>query len=416
MLPLFRAYPRLADALPYVPLGEFPTPVERPTALGQALGLAALYVKRDDRSGRIYGGNKVRTLEFLLARAVNRDARRVFTLGFAGSNYALATAVYARQLGLRCTSVLLPQANAGYVRLNLLASHHHGADLCHTAHLVTTPFAVVTQAVRCLIREGGRVAFLPPGGSSPLGTVGYVNAAFELRDQIVAGELPEPDVIYTALGSMGTAAGLMLGLRAAGLRTRVVPIRIIEPWLAGPGRLLSLLRGASALLSRSDPGFPRLTWRLRDVQMRGDQLGSGYARFTGQGVRAARLLQDTAGIPANGAYTAKAFAALVGDATAGVLAGKVVLFWNTFNSRDLAGVVATADFRRLPRQFHLYFTGALQPLDRQNTSAQLSGSPDQLFSWGSGFIPPARMRWMPATRAGFNPAPTMARRTLRCCW
>ena len=364
MLPLFREYPRLAAALPYMPLGEYPTPVEKPAALGRELGLAALYVKRDDLSGRVYGGNKVRTLEFLLAQALSKEARRVFTLGFAGSNYALATAVYARQLGLRCTSLLLPQANAGYVRLNLLASHYHGAELCHAAHLVTTPFAVVTQAVRCLIREGGRVAFLPPGGSSPLGTVGYVNAAYELRDQVAAGELPEPDVIYTALGSMGTTAGLMLGLRAAGLRTRVVPIRIIEPWLAGSRRMLSLLRGASALLSRADPGFPRLAWTLRDVQIRGDQFGSGYARFTGQGVRAARLLQDAAGIPANGAYTAKAFAALVGDAAAGMLAGKVVLFWNTFNSRDLAGVAATVDYRRLPRPFRRYFTGDLQPLDR----------------------------------------------------
>jgi len=168
---------------------------------------------------------------------------------------------------------------------------------------------------------------------------------------------------------MGTAAGLMLGLRAAGLPARVVPVRVIGPALANERGMLRLLRGATALLRRSAPGFPPLNWSARDVRIRDDSFGAGYARFTEEGVRAAQLLREQAGIPANGAYTAKAFAALAGDAAAGKLGGKTVLFWNTFNSRDLAGVAATVDFRRLPRAFHRYFTGELQPLERETAAA-----------------------------------------------
>jgi D-cysteine desulfhydrase len=365
MLPLFRAYPRLSAVLPYASLGDYPTPVEQPAALARELGLAGLFVKRDDLTGVVYGGNKVRKLEFLLGQAVRDGAKQVVTVGFAGSNHALATAVYARRLGLRSTSLLLPQANARYVRLNLRASFAHGAELRHVRGPLALGVGAAALAIRCRIRDGRRVAFVPGGGSSPLGIVGYVNAAFELQQQVAAGVLPQPDVIYVAMGSMGTTAGLLLGLRAAGLSSRVVAVRVIEPALANARGMLRLLRGATSLLRRSDPGFPPLAWSLQDLQIRDDYLGAGYARFSPAGVRAARLLTELAGLPANGAYTAKAFAALAGDAAAGQLAGKAVLFWNTFNSRDLAGVAAAVDYRQLPRAFHRYFTGALQPLERE---------------------------------------------------
>jgi hypothetical protein len=65
-LPLFRKFPALREKLPHVSLGQFPTPVEKVDPLGSALGLERFYMKRDDLSGAVYGGNKVRMLEFLL--------------------------------------------------------------------------------------------------------------------------------------------------------------------------------------------------------------------------------------------------------------------------------------------------------------------------------------------------------------
>ena len=65
-----------------------------------------------------------------------------------------------------------------------------------------------------------RCAATPTGGTSALGTIGYVNAGLELADQVRAGALPEPAAIFVPLGSGGTVAGLLLGLRLAGLRTR----------------------------------------------------------------------------------------------------------------------------------------------------------------------------------------------------
>jgi 1-aminocyclopropane-1-carboxylate deaminase/D-cysteine desulfhydrase-like pyridoxal-dependent ACC family enzyme len=120
MIPLFKQYPKLEEKLPYISLGEFPTPVQKLERLGMELGVGNLYTKRDDLSGRLYGGNKPRKLEFILGDVLRSGAKEVITFGGAGSNHALATAIYSRQAGLKSISMLMPQPNARYVRNNLL--------------------------------------------------------------------------------------------------------------------------------------------------------------------------------------------------------------------------------------------------------------------------------------------------------
>ena len=119
----------LEDRIPYVSLAELPTPVQKLDALGEEIGLDHLYIKRDDLAGKIYGGNKIRKLDFILGNVLRTKAKEVLTFGFAGSNHALATAIYAQQVGLRSISMLMPQYNADYVRRNLLMSHYCGAEL-----------------------------------------------------------------------------------------------------------------------------------------------------------------------------------------------------------------------------------------------------------------------------------------------
>ena len=363
-LSLFKKHPKLALQLPYVSLGRFPTPVEKLDSVGAAIGLSSLYIKRDDLSGLLYGGNKVRKLEFLLGEALRAGAKEVVTLGFAGSNHALGTATYANQLGLKCTSLLMPQLNAHYVRRNLLASYYQKADLRHFPNLSMVVFGLLQKLLQGKMEFGVFPKVIPAGGSCPLGVLGYVNAAFELKEQIQAGEMPEPDLIYVPLGSMGTAVGLMLGLKAVGLRTQVIPVRVIEPRFADARKMVGLFRGTISLLRKMDPTFPRLEMEVREIQIRDDCFGEGYAQFTAKAVKAAVLLKEKTGIPSNGAYSAKAFSAILDDASRQTLKGKTVLFWNTFNSRDLSATASKVDYHQLPKKFHRYFEQEVQPLDK----------------------------------------------------
>ena len=138
---------------------------------------------------------------------------------------------------------------------------------------------------------------------------------------------------------------------------RAGPWAIASDWPAS-------ISSATISAATSTAAFPALEFTAQDLTIRDDCLGPGYARFTDPGATAAELVHRETGIVLNGAYTANAFAAVLADADRGVLQGKTVLFWNTYNSRDLSALTAQADYRQLPQAFHRYFEEEVQPLDR----------------------------------------------------
>jgi len=371
MIPLFTEYPLLREEAPYVSLGEFPTPVQKLERLGTELGISQLYIKRDDLSGKVYGGNKPRKLEFILGNALRSKARDIITFGGVGSNHALATAMYARQVGLNSISMLMPQPNARYVRRNLLMSYHCGAELhlCGVGlesvlNMPLVYLATMYQLLRHRLKNGYSPQLIPPGGSSPLGVIGFVNAAFELREQIENGQMPEPECIYVASGTMGAAAGLTLGLRAANLNSRVVSVRVTGQNFVNIKGMLKLINKTNSLLHSLDVSFPRFEFSESNIDIRHNYFGQQYALFTKKGMDAVSLMNESERIKLDGTYTGKTLSALIDDAKSGGWRGGVVLFWNTLNSRDFSDAISSIDYRSLPRGFHRYFEEEVQPLDR----------------------------------------------------
>ncbi len=308
-----------------------------------------------------YGGNKIRKLEFLLGQAKQLGVKETITFGYAGSNHALATALYAGRAGLRPTSILLPQPNAHYVRRNLLAGHAAGARLIARDSVRAIATTVVWRTFLSLLRTGRRPFIIPAGGSSTIGVLGYVNAALELADQIAAGQCPAPDDIYVSLGSMGTTAGLMAGLTIAGLSPQIHAVRVVDTRFADSDGLYHL---SGAVLARLKDwlgdiptgGRPQLT-------VRHEFFGHRYGEFTEAGVHAVQQAKTDAALRLDGTYSGKAFAALLADAAAGYLRGKHVLFWNTHNAQDVDALAKGASYRDLPKAFHHYFEEPVQPLD-----------------------------------------------------
>ncbi len=364
---LFVCYPDLRKRLSHVTLGDFPTPVERLKNLEERLriGDARLYVKRDDLSGRPYGGNKVRKLEFLLARAVQRGCKEVLTFGGAGSNHALATGLYAQRMGLRSISMLIPQPNAYSVRKNLLMSLRSRIELHQSPGMLATALASIRELAVHKMRTGRFPYLIAPGGTSALGMVGFVNAAFELRDQVQRGELPEPDILYAASGTMGTVVGLLLGLKAAGMKTRVAAVRVTEARFSSMGKAARLFQAANSLLHTADPAFPLLAFPPEDFLFIHDFYGEAYGLYTPEAMEAVRLVAENSSLRLEGTYTGKTFAALIADLRGGRLKDKTILFWNTHNSLDFSDEVARMDYHELPKAFHRYFEEEVQPLERQ---------------------------------------------------
>jgi 1-aminocyclopropane-1-carboxylate deaminase/D-cysteine desulfhydrase-like pyridoxal-dependent ACC family enzyme len=366
MIPLFKHYPQLKDKLPYISLGEFPTPVEKLEQLGKGMGINHLFIKRDDLSGKVYGGNKIRKLEFLLGYALRTRVKEVLTFGFAGSNHALATAIYAQQLGLKSISMLMPQPNAEYVRRNLLMSHCCGTELHQYRNMSLLTAGTLYQLLRHKLKYGCFPLIVAAGGSSPLGVTGFVNAAFELKEQIMEGKIPEPDLIYVALGTVGTAVGLILGLKALNIKSRIISVRVVDKKFANARKMVKLFHKTNSFLYSIDSSFPRLEFSEKDIDIRHDFFGQQYALFTEEGMKAVTFMKNHAGIKLDGTYTGKAFASLIDDSEKQVLKKKVVLFWNTYNSRDFTDILTTVDYHKLPQCFHRYFENEVQPLDRNS--------------------------------------------------
>jgi D-cysteine desulfhydrase len=280
------------------------------------------------------------------------------TFGGIGTHHGLATTICARDAGMRTVLVLLPQPVTEHVRHCLLLDQAFGAEL----HLAPSVAGVAATAARLLagsLLRGDPLAIVPTGGTSALGAVGYVNAAFELAAQVRAGALPEPDAIFVPLGSGGTVAGLVLGCRLAGLRSRVVGVLVTDILPPSAARLVGLARRTLALLRRAAPEMPDVALQPRDVCIERGYLGRAYGAPTDAGLAAQRLVADTEGLTLETTYTAKCMAALLELAGRPPYAGQTLLFWHTYNSVDLSATVPTLpDWRTLPDAFHQFFAAS----------------------------------------------------------
>ena len=332
------AFPTLGERLPKLRLANLPTPVER-HSLHTPAGTREILVKRDDLTSALYGGNKVRKLEYLFRRAVDRKATRVATFGSVGSNHALATAIHACDVGLGCTCFLAHQARTPKIPHVLNMHRHLGTEVIRYGGDVDT-----LPLFRKYLQHR-KTWVIPLGGSSWLGAVGFVNAGFELAAQVAGADLPCPDRIYIANGTMGSVAGLLLGLAAAGLPTEVHAVRIVDSCISNATALDRLLRKTAHLLNRLDPAFQaRVADRVR-LRWRDEFFAGGYARFDEATNRAVKLAREGAGLQLETTYTGKAMAALVHDLQLPDYEGQNYLFWNTYNSRALP---VTADRPRSP--------------------------------------------------------------------
>lgn len=323
---LHERFPVLRETLPHLALGDGPTPVRRLRAVD---GVEA-WVKQDGLFGGPYGGNKVRKLEWVLADARRRGSRTILTIGALGTNHGLATAVYARRLGMGAALVLVDQPVDDHVRVQLQRLRASGAALHFTRSTPRTVAALPFLLARHAGRRGARPVapyYLPVGGSSPLGVLGYVEAGLELGEQVAAGALPEPAHVVVPVGSGGTVAGLALGLRLAGLRSRAVGVVVNDRLRLDAARTARLAGRAAELLRRRGAALPvGPLVRPDDVLLARDWLGAGYGRPTAEAADAAALLRDADDLALDPVYAAKAMAGVLGLVRRGELGGGPVLF------------------------------------------------------------------------------------------
>ena len=341
---------------PWQSIGDWPTPIDAPSRFAKRMNIPNLFIKREDRSHAICGGNKVRGLEFILGDALARRAKTILTFSAAGSHHIAKTAWHARQFGIDTIALVVPQPRARYVQRNMLAA------LASNARYIAANYFTVLPKLGIEFLRTRNAYYVSPGGTSPRSCLGHVAAALELGQQVRDGVMPRPDYLFVPMGSMGTAAGLLIGLRLARLPTRLVGVTVSYRWYCTPGRCARMARRILNLIHADQTNLPISAPNTRSLDVISDSLGSGYARFTPQAVELANQLLDDEGLALDGTYTSKTLHGMCEFIRTRRLEQKVHLFWNTYApSPPLESV--DEHLARLPPKLLSYFRESLQELD-----------------------------------------------------
>ena len=309
--------------IPRFRLVNLNTPVEPLNRLRRTIpGAPQLWIKRDDLTGYLGGGNKLRKLEYVIADALSRGATTIVTTGSITSNLARSAALIARRLGLQC-ELVLSGGNPEAARANWRVAELLGVKI-HSVAASRERSSRMKEVARELEERGERVYQIPLGASDEVGSFGMVAAFEELGiQQLELGQ--QFDAIVFATSSGGTQAGLEVGKRLFNYRNlRLLGVSADDPAglirenvLKAVGPMLSLLGKSDAIAT--DELFVDDTF-----------IGEGYAIPTTESLAAAQLFAETEGILLDPVYVSKAAAGLLAYCREGRFKPTdKVLFWHT---------------------------------------------------------------------------------------
>ncbi len=298
--------------VPRLTLNQVPTPLQMlPRLTGQLAG-PQIWLKRDDELGPGGGGNKGRPLEFLLGEAVAQKKRKVVTFGGLQSNHARMTAAACARLGLQ-THLFFFEKRPSLLQGNLLLDQLFGAKL----HFIpfggggdaTMTLETTIRLVRLVswLFVGPGAYFMPVGGHTAVGCLGYVAAAAEIQAQIQQlGLSPQKVTLIMPVGTGVTLAGLWAGFWLLGSPIQVLGIDVGKLWRTFPASIARLATEVCTFLGRPH------TFAANEVPMiENTYVGQGYAQLRAEAVAAIRLVAQLEGVLLDPVYSGKAFAGLL---------------------------------------------------------------------------------------------------------
>ena len=311
------------ENIPRVRLAYLPTPIVKLTRLGQELGGPRIYIKRDDLTSLVLGGNKVRKLEFLIADAIQQGCDTVITAGRSQSNHACLTAAASLQSGIQPVLLLFddrPTTDVGNLFIDRLLNAECRFFPEKEYERVETFLSQVAEELRS---KGKHPYIIPIGGASPIGCLGYIIGAQEIKEQLNSMGIC-PDVIIHASSTGGTLAGLEIGRRLFKLDVPIITMSVYR-------RSEELAR---RVVQEAEETIVYLNLNLRltpsDLTIYDQYIGPGYGIVTKEVVNTIQLFARTEGIILDPVYSAKAAWGLVDLMAQGIFkSNQTVLFIHT---------------------------------------------------------------------------------------
>lgn len=292
--------------VPRVQLARLPTPLVLLERVSSAIDGPRIWLKRDDLTDTTASGNKLRKLEFSVARGLEEGATVLITCGGLQSNHCRATAVVAASLGLGCHLILRGRQESpadGNHLLDQLA----GARISYVGGAAYDELDDIYAQLESEYRDQGEVPYsMPIGASDETGLWGYIQACEELAQDFQRHDIT-PGYVISAAGSGGTLGGLILGNEIHNLKTSMVAFNVCddETWFVE-----KIQKDMSRWQGRYGQDY-KLDVSSLPINIIDGYVGPGYAKAEPQVFDTIKWLAKTEGVILDPVYTGKAFNAML---------------------------------------------------------------------------------------------------------
>lgn len=288
-------------------LALLPTPFHLLERFSASLEGPRIWIKRDDLSECSTSGNKIRKLEYVLAKALSDGCDTVITCGGLQSNHCRTTAILAARLGLKC--ILILRGNRPNVLTgNTLLDDLTGAEIQfhETKYYQENLTELLFSAQQKVLKQGAKAMIIPTGASDGVGAWGYIKAAFELKNDFQENGI-SPAAIIHATGSGGTQAGLTLGMHLNKLYTPIHAVNVCDDAQYFKDKLKDDWQHWQQLYD------PQKTVDLNalPINVIEGYVGPGYGKAGADVFEIIKTLAQLEGVILDPCYTGKAFLGLV---------------------------------------------------------------------------------------------------------
>jgi D-cysteine desulfhydrase len=291
-----------AAPIPRVELAHAPTPLLKLERLSTELGVE-LWVKRDDLTGLLETGNKIRKLEYLIGEALAQRADTLITCGTLQSNCCRAVSAVAARLGLKAMLALKGVPPPEYDG-NLLLDRLLGAEVRYCTDEEWEKVDQVMQEMAGRARAAGGTPYvIPESGATVVGALGYFSCGQEIAQQVRHGA-PEFDTIVITAFSGGSQAGLLMAKQLTGLQAEIVGVPIA--WEAE--------RVRSYVTDVIEQARRRLSLAVQvpdEIRLLDGYQGAGRAEVAPEDLAMVLRVARREGVVLDPVYTAKAFGGLL---------------------------------------------------------------------------------------------------------
>ena len=311
--------------------------VDRLERLSDKITGPDFFAMRDDVCRPDMGGTKIRALEYLLPKIVEPDTDTLICSGFAGSSHVAAVAHIASNLGFGCAAVIGTQPVSQGMLHNMQLCRDSGCRLVEAPEgaPLRSSGPIVQGLAEDLRSEGFKPSVLPFGGGHALASLSYARGVFEMVDSLRGHDLPLPDRIYVPQASGQLAAGLAIGVKLAGLPSRVMSVRITPHPMGSPEAVRARMQETLGYLPREGVEAPAADDIGPVLDLVEGTFNCGYAEPAKEGAEATKLFQTNENITLDSSYTAKAAARMLADAHS-ASPGENWLMWLSANGGETA--------------------------------------------------------------------------------